>query len=189
MPTPEHCLVFLVALLVACAGPSPSGVRPPPADTTADLLPCAGRSRRSRERDPTLGTIHVRVWCERDHVIVERRGAAWAERCLVEREHGLTIWDAARRDQVAAALAALPARAASPPQPAPRPDPQPMTEERAVAMTQTSCPCPRVGDFRGEHCWDHPCDPSPLPDPTPISDQPLIPDLFPLASRCSTVLQ
>ncbi|WP_143141505.1 hypothetical protein [Nannocystis exedens] len=172
MTTPEHCLVFLATLLVACAGPPPSSVRPPPADTTTDPLPCVGRSRRSREHDPTLGTIHVRTWCEWDHVIVERRGSAWAEHCLVEREHALTMWDATRRDQVAAVLAALPGRAASSLQPAPPPDPQPPPEELLVPMIQTSCPCPRAGDSRGEHCWDHPCDPPRLPDPTPTSPTP-----------------
>lgn len=191
MTTPERWLAFLAAVLVACAGPPPHSVRPPPGDMTTDPLPCVGRSRRSREHDPGLGTLVVRTWCERDHVIVERRGEAWAERCLVEREHALTIWDATRHDQVTAALAALPGRAESSPQTAPPPDPQPPPGETWNMTTQTSCVCPRPGDFRGEHCWDDPCDPSPVPDPTPASPAPdPSPDtnIVPLAPRCSTVL-
>ena len=186
--TPRLLSTLLAALLGACAGPT-GHVQPPPANSATEPLPCVGRSHRAREADSKLGEIDIRTWCERDHLIVERRGAGWAERCLVERAHALAVWDAARRDQVTTALRALPSHEPSIPS---RPDPQPVSSD-ALETNGGSCPCPRAGDLRGEHCWDHPCDPAPLPASAPTSeasDQPMQSrdNAGPFVSRCTTVL-
>jgi hypothetical protein len=63
----------------------------------------------------------------------------------------------------------------------------------ALEASHGSCPCPRAGDLRGEHCWDHPCDPAPLPASAPTSEgpdqaSPSHEDAGPFVSRCTTVL-